>query len=220
MEAQGINKDKDSRFANGIWPARMRSGRMEPSSDCPGKGPELLECLREAGAMTRTAAAAAPCCGRYEVGTVAKSLWRAGMLEMFSVFSRDRYGVGARFELWLVGGAKPPAGAREACRLAALALFYGHAGTEMPGFGWKLTRIPRRPVMAEVTFRNAHEPVRWLVDAPRRGEAPRPEADLFIFPTRGEAERKTPAGKRYTWDLAVINARPDQLREAVKRAPG
>jgi hypothetical protein len=57
---------------------------------------------------------------------------------------------------------------------------------------------------------------RWVIDAPRIGEEPAPEADLLIYPTREEAEQKTPAGKRYTWDLAVIAARPNELRNAVK----
>ena len=219
MEApgRGINEEKDSRFANGIWMDRLQRGRVEQAYGCTGKGPELAECLREAGAMTLTAAAAALGCGRLEAGGAAKSLWSSGMLEIFRVFSKDRYGVSAQFQLWLVKGSQPPVDAREGCRLAALALFYGHARSEMPGFGWRLTRGPRQPVMAEVTFRNAEdETVRWLVDVPRRGQEPWPEADLFIFPTRGEAQRQTPVGKRYTWDLGVINARPDELREAVK----
>jgi hypothetical protein len=157
LEALEINKEKDSRFANGIGLVRLRSDRLVPAYNCPGKGPTLLECLMEAGAMTRTAAALRY--GRYEAGIVAKSLWRTGMLEMFSVFSRDRYGVGARFELWLPRGSPLPADAREACRLAALALFYGHASADMPGFGWQLTRSSRRPVIAEVAFRSANEPV-------------------------------------------------------------
>ena len=57
---------------------------------------------------------------------------------------------------------------------------------------------------------------KWVIDVPRMGEEPAPEADLFIYPTREDAEQKTPAGKRYTWDLAVIAARPDELRNAVK----
>jgi hypothetical protein len=71
--------------------------------------------------------------------------------------------------------------------------------------------------MAEVRFdAKDGNVVKWAIDAPRMGEEPVLEADLLIYPTREDAEQKTPAGKRYTWDLAVIAARPDELRNAVK----
>lgn len=101
--------------------------------------------------------------------------------------------------------------------MAVLALFYGHAILDMPGFDWKVTRGSGRPIAAEVRFRNPKgENVRWLIDAPCRGDEPVPEADLFIFPTVEGAEEKTPVGKRYTTDIDVTSARQWELRKAVK----
>ena len=80
-----------------------------------------------------------------------------------------------------------------------------------------MLRRPSRPALAEVRLDGKDgNVIRWVIDAPRMGEEPEPEADLLIYPTREDAEQKTPAGKRYTWDLAVIAARPDELRNVVK----
>lgn len=107
-------------------------------------------------------------------------------------------------------GCQPPGDATEACRLALLGVFFGHAKIEMPGFGWRLLRRPSRPAMAEVSFNDKDgNLIKWVIDAPRLGEEPVPEADLFIYPALETAKQKTPAGKRYTRDLAVIAARPD-----------
>lgn len=203
-------------FAEGLGLIKARASFVEEAHDFTGKASEVMEIMMEAEAMTQTAAAVGLACNRQKAGGAAKSLWLSGMLDIYNVFSRDVNGVNAQFQLWVAKGCKPPADAREACRLAVLGLFYAHAKIEMPGFGWRLKRGPARPVMAEVAFAHrSGEAVKWLVDAPRVGEDPSPDADIAIFPSAEEAERKTSVGKRYTWDLAVVHAQPDELRRAV-----
>ena len=204
-------------FADGVSMVKARASFAEEAYDDMGRASELMERTVEACALTRTAAAAALGCGRHEAGGAIKNLWLSGMIDRYNVVSRDVNGSHAQFRLWVARGCQPPADAREACRLAVISLFYGHAKIEMPGFGWRLLRRKGRPALAEVSFVNQDgESVKWLIDAPRMGEEPVPEADIAIFPTLEDAERKTPAGKRYAWDLAVMSARPDELRNVVK----
>jgi hypothetical protein len=195
----------------------VRESVMEEAHSLTVKATDLMECMLEAEALTKSAAAMALRCGRHEVGKAAKNLWSAWMIDIYKVFSRSVTGTNAQFQLWVAKGCRPPADAREACRLAVLGMFYGRAKIEMPGFGWRLVRPHGLPVMAEVTFANKNgRAIKWVVDAPRLGDAPAPEADLFIYPALGEAEQKTPPGKWYTWDLSILGARPYELRGAVK----
>jgi hypothetical protein len=208
----------DSFYAHGVCLVKMKAGSMKERDDCDGKAVALMECLAEAGALTQTAAAVALRRNRQEMGAAAKSLWLAGVVDIYSVFSQSAPGTtNAQFQLWAVKGRQHPADASDACRQAVLGLFYAHARLEMPGFGWRLVRRPGRPVMAEVSFASKDgEAIRWLVDAPRLGDDPAPEADIFIYPDCEDAEQKTPPGKKYTWDLAVVGARPDEFSRAVK----
>ncbi len=207
----------DSFYAQGVGVIKMKAGTMDNKRSFTGKTLELLECMMQAGALTKSAAATALRCGRHEAGNVGKTLWYSGMIDIYRVYSRDTSGNNVQFHLWVAKDCQPPANATEACRLALLGIFFGHAKIEMPGFGWRLLRRPSRPAMAEVRLDGKDgNVIRWAIDAPRMREDPVPEADLLIYPTREDAEQKTPAGKRYTWDLAVIDARPDELRNAVK----
>ncbi len=196
---------------------KMKSKIIRNEPGFTGKTLGLLECMTQAGALTKSAAATALRCGRHVAGNAGKALWHSGMIDIYNVYSRDLNMNNAQFHLWVAKSCQPPSGATEACRLAVLGIFFSHAKIEMPGFGWRLSRRPGRPAMAEVRLDGKDGNVnRWIIDAPRMEEEPVPEADLFIYPTREDAEQKTPAGKRYTWDLAVIAARPDELRNAVK----
>jgi hypothetical protein len=208
----------DSFYARGVYLDKMKASDMEERGDCAGKAVALIECLAEAGALTQTAAAVALRRNRQEMGAAAKGLWLAGVVDIYSVFSQNAPGTAnAQFQLWVAKGCRHPADAGDACRQAVLGLFYAHARLEMPGFGWRLVRRPGRPVLAEVSFASKDgEAIRWLVDAPRLGDDPAPEADIFIYPDCEDAEQKTPAGKKYTWDLAIVGARPDEFSRAVK----
>ncbi len=207
----------DSIYARGVCMVKMKPSAMEKGRELTGKVLDLLECLKEAGALNQTAAATAMRRNRQAAGQAANSLWRAGMIDIYNVLSRDVNGFNAQFQLCVAKGGQPPADAGEACRLAILSLFYGHAKIEMPGFGWRLIHRSGRPVLAEVSFDGKDgAALRWLIDTPRQNEDPVPDADIFIYPTHEDALQKTPAGKRYTWDLAVVGARPDEFRYAVK----
>jgi hypothetical protein len=211
------SSDPASIFAGAVSMMKVKASFVEEAYDFTGRAAELMERMAETGALTQTAAATALRCNRQAAGGAAKSLWFAGMLDIYNVFSRTVHGTNAQFQLWVARGCRPPADAKEACRLAILGLFYAHARLEMPGFGWRLLHHKGRPPMAEVSFASRDgEVVKWMVDAPRLGEDPATEADIYIYPTPEDAEQKTPAGKRYTWDLAVMGARPDELRKNVR----
>jgi hypothetical protein len=157
------------------------------------------------------------------VGSAGKALWRSGAIDIYNVYSRGANGTNAQFYHWVIKGCQPPGNATEACRLASLGLFFGHAKNEIPGFSWQLLRRPGRPVMAELNLVNKDgNAIRWVIDAPRLDEEPTLEAELFIFPSHEDALQKAPAGKRYTWDLGIVGAGPDELRYAVKlkNSPG
>ncbi len=154
---------------------KIKPGASEVRINFQGKTLELMGCLTEAGALTKSAAAMALRCSRHKVGKAGKALWRSGAINTYNVFSQDISGVNTQFQLWTAKSCQPPADAQEACRLAMLGLFYGHAKIEMPGFGWRLLRRSGRPVMAEVSFTNKEgEMVKWLIDAPRSARCSRP----------------------------------------------
>ncbi|MQL52769.1 hypothetical protein GFC01_10945 [Desulfofundulus thermobenzoicus] len=118
-----------------------------------------------------------------------------------------------QFRLWYPADARPPKDAQEACRLAALGLFYALAKNEVPGFKWRVTRNGKNGVTAEMLFTVSNNISRWVIDAPRRDENPIPGADVYIFPTIGEGKTLTPVGKMYTADELLFT--PGELRRKI-----
>jgi hypothetical protein len=166
--------------------------------------------LAETLMLTTGAAATVLGCHRKVAGSALNSLWWAGMVCWVNVFAEMGQYKG-QFRLWFPADVRPPKDAQEACRMAALGLFYAGAKKEVPGFRWQVVRNGRTGVVAEMKFVGAGGLERWLVDAPRRGEELLPQADVYIFPGLQEAQSAVPPGKMYTAD-EVLTA-PGELRK-------
>jgi hypothetical protein len=93
-------------YARGVCMVKMKPSAMERGRDLTGKVLDLLECLKEAGALNQTAAATAMRRNRQSAGRAAKSLWRSGMIDIYNVLSRDVNGFNAQFQLWVAGGCR------------------------------------------------------------------------------------------------------------------
>ena len=85
---------------------KVKPSAMERGRDLTGKVLDLLECLKEAGALNETAAATAMRRDRRSAGRAAKSLWRSGMIDVYNVLSRDVNGFNAHFQLWVARGCR------------------------------------------------------------------------------------------------------------------
>ena len=158
----------NSFYAQGVGMIKMKASISENRHDFTDKTLELLECMTQAGALTKSTAATALRCGRHEADNAGKALWYSGMIDIYNVYSRDVNLNNAQFHLWVAHGCPSPGDATEACRLAVLGIFFGHAKIEMPGFGWRLLRRSGRPAMAEVSFHGKDgNVVKWMIDAPR-----------------------------------------------------
>ncbi|NHM26992.1 MULTISPECIES: hypothetical protein [Desulfofundulus] len=205
--SKGIN------YAKGIALGMPQYKRGDNESiDYTGRAFELMEMLAEATAMTTGAAATALSCHRKVAGSAFNSLWWAGMVRWVNVFAEIGQFKG-QFRLWLPADGRPPKDAQEACRLAALGLFYALARNEVPGFKWQVVRNGKSVVMAEMRFTVADNATQWIIDAPRREENPVPNADVYIFPTLREGKILTPPGKMYTADELLFA--PGELRRKI-----
>ncbi|BCV20403.1 hypothetical protein [Moorella sp. Hama-1] len=212
---QAVPNKKDVNYARGITmgAAQYRQGDCE-SLDFTGRASELIMCLSEALALTTGAAAIALSCHRKVAGSAMNSLWWSGMVRWVNVFAEMGQYQG-QFRLWYRADARPPRDAQEACRLAALGLFYALAKKEVPGFKWQVMRNGKNGILAEMQFDSNSGANKWLIDAPRRDENPHPQADVYIFPTLLEGETLTPAGKMYTADELLFE--PGELRRKIFR---
>ncbi|MDQ0286383.1 hypothetical protein J2Z49_001497 [Desulfofundulus luciae] len=210
---KGESGKQNVNYARGIsiGAAQYKRGDGE-SIDFTGRAFDLLACLTEAQALTTGAAATALGCSRQTAGTAFNSLWWAGMARWVNVFAEIGQFKG-QFRLWLPADARPPKDAQEACRLAALGLFYALAKKEVPGFKWRVVRNGRGGAVAEMEFTGTSGAEKWVIDAPRRGEDPLPHADVCIFPTLREGKDLAPAGKMYTADEVLIE--PGELRHKI-----
>jgi len=191
--------------------AQYKGGDSE-SIDYTGRAFELMEMLAEATALTTGAAATALGCSRQTAGAAFNSLWWAGMARWVNVFAEIGQLKG-QFRLWYPADARPPKDAQEACRLAAMGLFYALAKNEVPGFKWRAIRNGKNGVTAEMHFTISGNTTQWIIDAPRRDENPTPHADVYIFPTIEEGKTLTPPGKMYTADELLFT--PGELRRKI-----
>ncbi|SHI88737.1 hypothetical protein [Desulfofundulus thermosubterraneus] len=211
---KGESGKRSFNYAKGLalGAAQCKRGDGE-SIDFTGRAFDLLACLTEAQALTTSAAASALSCHRKVAGSAFTSLWWAGMVCWVGVFAEMGQHKG-QFRLWYPADGRPPKNAQEACRLAALGLFYALAKNEVPGFKWQVLRNGKGGVTAEMQLvTRAGIAEKWVIDAPRRGEDAFPHADVYIFPTLQEGEDLTPPGKRYTADELLLI--PGELREKI-----
>ena len=126
-------------------------------------------------------------------------LWQAGLVRQLAVATDHSV-----FKLWTPADSGWPATAQEACRMAVLGAFYALALREAPGFSWRLDRKSRAQIVGEMSFTGKNGPEKWVVDAPRRGEAITGGARAYIFPTLAEAGGAVPKGASFTSDLHLF----------------
>ena len=79
----------DSFYAQGVGVIKMKAGAIDNKRSFTGKTLELLECMMQAGALTKSAAATALRCGRHEADNAGKPLWYSDMIDIYNVYSRD-----------------------------------------------------------------------------------------------------------------------------------
>ncbi|MTI80020.1 MAG: hypothetical protein FH758_03905 [Firmicutes bacterium] len=198
-DQQQANKDSVFAFGTSMRPSRL-SNEIE-SQDFNGRAFDVLEYLSETEALTVSAATNLLKKSRFVASKSFNCLWYAGLVRWVTVAANA-----AVFKLWLTTDVRLPNNAAEACRMAALGLYYSHAKKEVPGFEWRLVRSNKKPTFAEMSYlpKGQTEKVKMIIDAPRRKEKPNPDASLYIFPTVNEAKELVPKGKRFTSDLHLM----------------
>lgn len=203
---------KDSVFAVGTSMVLSRMPVEIESRDFTGRAFEVLQYLSEADALTTSAVSNLLNCNRGTSGRSLTCLWHACLARWATVATN--MGI---FKLWMTADAKPPRDATEACKMAVLGLYYSHAKKEVPGFEWRLVRNHKKPVYAEMLFtpKGQSEKLKMVIDAPRRGEKPDPDANLYILPTVDEAKKLVPKGKRFTTDLHLLKKNDQALSQII-----
>ncbi|MCL6639562.1 MAG: hypothetical protein K6T80_07805 [Firmicutes bacterium] len=203
---------KDSAFARGTGMTILKMPAEIESMDFSGRAFEILQYLSEAENLTVTMIAELLGCGRNAASKSITSLWHAHLARCLAVATPMRV-----FRLWTATDGVLPRSATEACRLAALGMYYTRARKEVQGFEWRLVRNGKKPVCAEMTFipRGKTEKAKMLIEAPRRGEEPGGEADLYIFPTLEEGQKLSPRGKRFTADLILLENKRTELNKLI-----
>ncbi|PHJ36871.1 hypothetical protein P378_19980 [Desulforamulus profundi] len=206
-------RPRDSAFAYGTAVSISRLPVEIISQDFGGRAFEVLQYMEEAEFLLSLSLANLIKENRYAVNKSINSLWYAGLIRWISVSGNN-----AIFKIYMTVDSRPPKDPNEACRLATLSLFYALAKKEVPGFGWRLIRSKDTPVMAEMSYinRETKELSKMIIDAPRRGEKPHPDAQLIIFPTDDEAKALmagTKQTKQITSDLRLLDNDGTPLHE-------
>ena len=172
-----------------------------------GRSFEVLNYLNEAEGLTVTAISSLISHNRAAAGRALNTLYYACMVKWLAVSGNNTI-----FKLWILADRKPPKTSNDACRMAIYGFYYALAKKEVPGFSWRLIRKPKTPLLAEMTYiaRDSGKEAKMIIDAPRRGEKPWPEANIIIFPSIEEANKMVLSGKRYTSDFYLLenNGKP------------
>ena len=197
---------KDSAFAVGTGIKFLKFPEETKEIRDNRKCIETMRYFNESELLTTTAAAILLNTSRMVAQKLLSKLWKAHLIKCVEVVTNS---VPERvFKIWASTDKMLPKSPNEACRLAALSAFYGRAKNNLPGFVWDIKRRNKaKKIYAYMTYLQPGEKKKstLLIDAPRRGEEPNPEADIIIFPTLEEAKTLTPAGKRYTTDYILLN---------------
>jgi len=170
---------------------------------------ETLSYLKEAEYLPVSTIAILLGCSRGIAQKLMAKMWKARLVKCIETVTYSTPSM--TFKLWINSVSGLPKNASESCRLAVLGAFYGRIKKEQFELQWNLLK-PRRGktrkhVCAEMLYLPGEkkEQTTLLIDAPRRGEKPNPDADIFIFPTLEEAKVLTPKGKRFTTDIILMN---------------
>ncbi len=200
---------KDSAFAIGTGLRKLLYPSKTNELD-GNKNFELIKYFSEAEYLTATSIAILMGASRMKVQKHLGDIWKKRVVKCVEVLANTK--PERVIKLWMPSTSALPKNAMEACRLAALGAFYGRAKNILADFEWGIMRSKdRKTLAAEMVYlpSGEKEKTRLVVDAPRRGEKPNAEADIFIFPSVEEAMIFTPAGKRYTADMMLLNRNID-----------
>ena len=166
-----------------------------------------LKYLREAEYLPVSMIAILLGCSRSSAQKLMAKMWQARLVKCIEIATYSTPSM--TFKLWVNSVSGMPKNANEACRLAVLGAFYGRIKKEQAELEWIIVKRSKekKQVTATMAFVPAgkKDKVTLTVDAPRRGEKPNPDADIYIFPTTEEAKLYTPPGKRFTTDLVLMN---------------
>lgn len=206
-------RPRDSAFAYGTAVSISRLPVEIISQDFGGRAFEVLQYMEEAEFLILTSITKLLNDSRFIASKSINSLWYAGLVRWINVSANNSI-----FKIYMTVDTRVPKGPNEACRLATLGLFYAYAKKEVPGFGWRLIRSKETPIMAEMSYinRETKELSKMIIDAPRRGEKPHPDAQLIIFPTDDEAKTLmagTKQSKQITSDLRLLDNDGTPLHE-------
>ncbi|ACV62282.1 hypothetical protein Dtox_1407 [Desulfofarcimen acetoxidans DSM 771] len=192
---------KDSCYAFGVSMMAPKLSHEIKSTTLTVRAFEVVNYLNEAEGLTVTALATLIKHNRAAAGRVLKTLYSSCMVKWLTVCGNNTV-----FKLWMLADRKPPKTSNEACRMAVYGFYYALARKEVPGFSWRLIRKPKTPLLAEMTYlaRDTGKEAKMIIDAPRRGEKPWPEAGIIIFPSIEEANSLVLSGKRYTSDFHLL----------------
>jgi len=197
---------KDSAYAAGSGIRYLKFPEEITDIKDNRKCKELMKYFNETGLLTATTAAMLLNTSRMAAQKLLAKLWKARFIKCIEVVTAS---VPERvFKLWVSNDKMLPKLPNEACRLAVLSIFYGRSKNNLPGFMWELKKHNKsKKIYASMTYLPPGEKKKstLLIDAPRRGEEPNPEADIIVFPTIEEAKALTPVGKRYTIDYILLN---------------
>jgi len=201
---------KDSVFAAGTAIRFPKyPGQIKEIDNSNKKLFDALKYFKEAEYLPLSAIAALMKCSRRSGKKIVDHLWMVRLIKCIEVVTctePERI-----FKLWMQAakGRNMPKNANEACRLAVLGTFYSRVANVLPEIEWSIIQRgkEKKYVSAAMTYLPAgkREKSTLIVDAPRRGEKPSQDADIYIFPTVEEAKLFTPKGKRYTTDFVLMN---------------
>lgn len=198
---------RDSAFAAGTALRHLKYPVQIKEISDSKKGFAVLRYINEGESLTVTAIAMLMKCSRMKAKNIIENLWMSRLVKCVEVVTNtkpERF-----FKLWMESTKNLPKNANEACRLAVLGMFYSRTKNSLSEYEWSVIRRNRekKHATAIMTFlpSGKKEKTALCIDAPRRGEKPNPDADIYIFPTNDEARIYTPPGKRFTTDFILMN---------------
>lgn len=197
---------KDSAFAFGTGLRRLMYPLEIKEFDNSNTKFNMVKYFSEAEYLTTTAIASLMGVSRMKIQKHLGDMWKTRLIKCVEVLTKTK--PERVFKLWMPSESVLPKNAMEACRLAALGAFYGRAKNILTDLEWGIVRNKdRKTLTAEMIYlpNGEKEKTKLVIDAPRRGEKPNADADILIFPSVEEARIFTPAGKRYTADIMLLN---------------
>lgn len=201
---------KDSAFAIGTGIRKLLYPSEINELEGNNKNLVMIKYFSEAEYLTTTSIATLMDTSRMKVQKHLRDMWKTRVVKCVEVLANTK--LERVFKLWMPSTTALPKNAMEACRLAALGAFYGRAKNILMDLEWGIVRSKdKKTLTAEMVYLSGgeKEKTRLVIDAPRRGEKPNSDADIFIFPSVEEAKTFTPVGKRYTADVMLLNRNID-----------